>query len=94
MEKSKTPGVENSGFLKDLQEAHHRIFGPGTSLNLIRDEALKGLAGFLNLGATNGGVPVDLYAWNRRVHTFATAGAIWGASNPFALDPELEEAFW
>lgn len=94
MERSKIPGTPHLGFMKDLQEVHHRIFGSGAALNKIRNEALKSFAELLSPENTPNQLEVNLYDWNQHIHTISTSRAIWGSKNPFENRPDLEEAFW
>lgn len=38
--------------------------------------------------------PIHLYAWVKHVVTICSTTAVYGKSNPFSLQPELEDAFW
>lgn len=94
IECSGAEGIEHFHFMKDLKDIHHRVLGPGSSLNQIRNETLKSLAGTLNLVAVNSSEEVDLFAWSQHLYTIAAVSAIWGPTLSFSDENNLEEAFW
>lgn len=94
IESSGAKGIEHFDFMKDLKDIHHRVLGPGLSLNQIRNETLKSLAATLNLVAINSCEGVDLFAWSEHLYTIASVSAIWGPSLSFSDENNLEEAFW
>ena len=80
-----------SGYMKDLHNTHQKLLSPGPALNMMKDEGMAGLSGFLD--DTKDGV-IDLFSWCRHIFTLASARAVWGKRNPFVYRPELEDAFW
>jgi hypothetical protein len=94
IEQSERDGVENSHFMKDLKDIHHRVLGPGLSLNRIRNATLESIANYLNLTSMNSSESMHLYAWGRHIYTIATVSAIWGPTLSLDDEPKLEEDLW
>jgi hypothetical protein len=80
------------------QDVHAALYGP-----MGQDEVKAGmnarllgnLAEYLNkLGGEGEGDKIELFGWVKDVITKATAGALYGPSNPIATDSSLVDSLW
>ena len=83
------------GFVQETHDETVTAMAPGESLDHMNRTMLQQAAEHLQaLGQGVDGTVIDLYAWTRHVLTMCSTRAVYGPTNPFTLNPELEEAFW
>ncbi|KAJ4293666.1 hypothetical protein N0V90_008950 [Kalmusia sp. IMI 367209] len=90
-ERTKRILIENKAMIKHS----HEVINPPLSLQQmggITVTQLGHFGGFIN--RIKDGQEVDLFRFITREITAATMHSFYGPNNPFALDPELIEAFW
>jgi len=93
------PGEER-GFIADIHDLVNASLASGTrELEKLSAAAAREMAAGVNAFMSDNAdretaVIVDLLPWIRHVVITATAKFLYGAQNPIALHPELEQAFW
>jgi cytochrome P450 len=94
------PG-EPHGYIPDIHDMVYSYLGPGTDLSELTlaataelaEQVSSQVAGMAESGRGVEPVP-DLLVWIRHFVAVGTARFLYGAENPLALDPALEESFW
>jgi hypothetical protein len=80
------------------QDVHAALYGPmgqGEVKAGMNARLLGNLAEYLNkLGGEGEGDKIELFGWVKDVITKATAGALYGPSNPIATDSSLVDSLW
>jgi len=68
---------------------------PGESLDHMNRTMLQQATEHLQaLEQDPNGTVINLYAWIKHFLTVCSTRAVYGPTNPFTLEPELEELFW
>ncbi|KAF2496755.1 cytochrome P450 [Lophium mytilinum] len=78
-----------------FMQAVHEIIYTALTPAEIKEMSIDVLAQLTQrLNKVTNGEEGDLFLWVRKQFTVATTHALYGPSNPFALDPSLEAPFW
>ena len=86
------------GVSHDIGKAIHAGVAPGLELDFLTKKWVETLNPFMDdlaeLGRTEGGTVIDLFAWIKQSFGVSTTEAIYGPENPYKVEPELLQAFW
>ncbi|GAB1737077.1 hypothetical protein NU219Hw_g761t1 [Hortaea werneckii] len=87
---------DRSGVLWEIHDLVKRILAPGsTSLEQVNQAFFNEIATHVNaLPRGEGTEPVELWTWVGRIVSMSSTTAIYGPSNPFALESSLVDDFW
>ncbi|KAK5119922.1 hypothetical protein LTR85_007248 [Meristemomyces frigidus] len=86
---------DHSGVLHRTHDMILQTMKPGPHLDELNRNFLEQLTPHVNGLAKEGGTEkIKLWYWLRHHFSLASAAAIYGPENPFALNPALEQDFW
>lgn len=86
---------DHSGVLHRTHDMIQQTMKPGPHLDELNRHFLQQLTPYVNgLARNNGAQNIKLWYWLRHHFSLASAAAIYGPDNPFAVDPALEQDFW
>ncbi|KAK3682491.1 cytochrome P450 [Podospora appendiculata] len=94
--------LDTGGFLSDMHDLVYTALGPGESLTSLTSSAATELATQISTFAKTLPITpegskqqqISLLPWTRAIVTAATAGLLYGPSNPLRTTPSLTSALW
>jgi len=83
------------GLVLETHDNNIAAMAPGESLDHMNRAMLQQATDHLRaLEQDTDGTMINLYAWVKHILTVCSTRAIYGAKNPFSVEPELEQTFW
>lgn len=83
------------GLVLETHDETIAAMAPGESLDHMNRAMLQQATDHLRaLEQDTDGTIINLYAWVKHVLTVCSTSAVYGAKNPFSVEPELEQTFW
>lgn len=83
-----------SGIMMEIHDMLGSVLLPGPHLDELNKSILEKFLPDINALAKDGPQEIQLWQYLRHHFSIASTTAIWGPKNPFAIDPDLESAFW